>query len=155
MVRADRRFYETEVPEVVTAATWERMLAPGSPLFGRIAEWDGQVAGFAISVLHEGSWTTRPCCYLEDLFVVPELRGDGHCPRAHRGSAQALPPTGLGATLSAYARFEPRGAAALRSFRDSRRFRPLPHNHDRVALAQRGHRQDGIDCQPCTIIRRC
>ena len=53
------KFYETEVPEAVTAATWERMLAPGSPLFGRIAEWDGQVAGFAISVLHEGSWTTR------------------------------------------------------------------------------------------------
>ena len=35
------RFYETEVPEAVTAATWERMLASGSPLFGRIAEWDG------------------------------------------------------------------------------------------------------------------
>ena len=48
------KFYETEVPEAVTAATWVRMIAVGSPLFGRIAEWDGQVAGFAISVLHEG-----------------------------------------------------------------------------------------------------
>ena len=74
---ATAEFYETEVPEAVTAATWERMLASGSPLFGRIAEWDGQVAGFAISVLHEGSWTTRPCCYLEDLFVAPDLRGRG------------------------------------------------------------------------------
>ena len=70
-------FYETEVPEAVTTATWERMLAAGSPLFGRIADWDGQVAGFAISVLHEGSWTTRPRCYLEDLFVAPDSRGRG------------------------------------------------------------------------------
>jgi GNAT superfamily N-acetyltransferase len=53
------------------------MLSPSSPLFGRIAEWDGKVAGFAISVLHEGSWTTRPICYLEDLFVATDLRGHG------------------------------------------------------------------------------
>jgi GNAT superfamily N-acetyltransferase len=46
-------FYETEVPETVTAATWERMLAVGSPLFGRIAECDGRV------------------------FVAPDLRGRG------------------------------------------------------------------------------
>ena len=51
------------------------MLTPGSPLFGRIAEWDGQVAGFIICVIHEGSWTLRPCCYLEDLFVAPDFRG--------------------------------------------------------------------------------
>jgi GNAT superfamily N-acetyltransferase len=70
-------FYETDVPEAVTAATWERMLAPASPLFGRIAEWDGRIAGFTISILHEGSWTTRPCCYLEDLFVDPAFRGRG------------------------------------------------------------------------------
>ena len=70
-------FYETALPEAITAATWGRMLAPGSPLFGRIAEQDSQVAGFTISVLHEGSWTIRSCCYLEDLFVEPEFRGQG------------------------------------------------------------------------------
>jgi GNAT superfamily N-acetyltransferase len=70
-------FYETDVPETVTAATWERMLAPASSLFGRIAQWDGRIAGFTISVLHEGSWTVRPCCYLEDLFVDPDFRGRG------------------------------------------------------------------------------
>jgi GNAT superfamily N-acetyltransferase len=70
-------FYETEVPESVTGATWKRMLAPSSPLFGRIADWDGRIAGFTISILHEGSWTIRPCCYLEDLFVDPAFRGRG------------------------------------------------------------------------------
>jgi GNAT superfamily N-acetyltransferase len=70
-------FYETDVPEAVTAHTWRRMLEPASPLFGRLAEWDGRVVGFAVSVLHEGSWTTRPCCYLEDLFVALDYRGRG------------------------------------------------------------------------------
>ncbi len=70
-------FYETEVPEVVTAGTWERMLSPASPLFGRIAEWDSEPAGFAICVLHEGTWTLRPICYLEDLFVDQAARGRG------------------------------------------------------------------------------
>ena len=70
-------FYETEVPEPVTAGTWARMLTPESPLFGRIAEWDGEVVGFTISVLHQGSWTLLPICYLEDLFVAPEARGHG------------------------------------------------------------------------------
>jgi GNAT superfamily N-acetyltransferase len=53
------------------------MLTPGSPLFGRIAEWEGEVVGFTISILHEGSWTLHPICYLEDLFVAPKARGHG------------------------------------------------------------------------------
>lgn len=70
-------FYETEVPEAVTAGTWKRMLDPGGPLIGRIAEWEGKQAGFTICVLHEGTWTLKPICYLEDLFVAPSLRGKG------------------------------------------------------------------------------
>lgn len=70
-------FYETNVPEAVTAGTWARMLTPGSQLFGRLAEWKGEVAGFTHSVLHAGTWTLAPICYLEDLFVAPEARGHG------------------------------------------------------------------------------
>jgi GNAT superfamily N-acetyltransferase len=70
-------FYETSVAEAVTAGTWARILTPGSPLFGRIAEWKGEVAGFTVSVLHQGSWTLDPICYLEDLFVAPKARGHG------------------------------------------------------------------------------
>ena len=44
---------------------------PGSAMFGRIAEWQGAVAGFTISVVHPGSWTLTSICYLEDLFVDP------------------------------------------------------------------------------------
>src|SRR5262249_32064249 len=70
-------FYETSVAEAVTAGTWTRILTPGSPLFGRIAEWKGEGAGFTVSVLHQGSWTLDPICYLEDLFVAPKARGHG------------------------------------------------------------------------------
>jgi GNAT superfamily N-acetyltransferase len=70
-------FYEASVPESVTAMTWRRILDPASPIFARIAEQKGQVAGFAVCVLHEGSWVASPICYLEDLFVDPDARGGG------------------------------------------------------------------------------
>jgi len=70
-------FYESEVSDEVTAATWQRLLTPGSNMFGRIAEWQGAVAGFTVCVLHPGSWTIAPACYLEDLYVDPDLRGHG------------------------------------------------------------------------------
>jgi ribosomal protein S18 acetylase RimI-like enzyme len=70
-------FYESEVSDEVTAATWQRLLTPGSNMFGRIAEWQEAVAGFTVCVLHLGSWTLTPACYLEDLFVDPEARGHG------------------------------------------------------------------------------
>ena len=46
-------------------------------MIGRIAEREGCIAGFSVSVLHESSWTSSPSCYLEDLFVDPNVRGAG------------------------------------------------------------------------------
>ncbi|MBM3578348.1 MAG: GNAT family N-acetyltransferase [Alphaproteobacteria bacterium] len=70
-------FYETVVPDDVTEHTLRRLLDPKSALIGRIAEKDGRVAGFSISVLHDSTWTLSQTCYLEDLFVDPTLRGGG------------------------------------------------------------------------------
>jgi GNAT superfamily N-acetyltransferase len=70
-------FYETVLPETVTARTWQRMLERASPIFGRIAVANDAVAGFSICVLHEGTWVVAPICYLEDLFVAPRFRGKG------------------------------------------------------------------------------
>ena len=70
-------FYEASVSETVTAATWRRMLDSASPLFGRLAESGNAVCGFSVCVLHEGTWTTDPVGYLEDLFVDPGVRGAG------------------------------------------------------------------------------
>jgi GNAT superfamily N-acetyltransferase len=46
-------------------------------MFGRIATWEDEVVGFTIAVVHPGSWTLAPVCYLEDLFVDPAARGRG------------------------------------------------------------------------------
>jgi GNAT superfamily N-acetyltransferase len=68
-------FYEANVPEAATARTWQRILDPNSPIFCRLAEVDAsQPVGFTICVLHEGTWTVTPICYLEDLFVSPQFR---------------------------------------------------------------------------------
>lgn len=70
-------FYEMAVPAEVTEHTLRRLLDPNSSLLGRIAEKDGRIAGFSISVLHESTWTSARICYLEDLFVDPDFRGAG------------------------------------------------------------------------------
>lgn len=70
-------FYKTDLPEEVTAKTWERLIRRQDGVFCRIAETSGAPCGFSLSVLHAGTWVTSPICYLEDLFVAPEARGRG------------------------------------------------------------------------------
>ena len=70
-------FYQTTVPEAVTARTWQRILDPASPIFGRLAVANDYVAGFSTGILHEGTWVIAPVCYLEDLFVEPNFRDRG------------------------------------------------------------------------------
>lgn len=61
----------------MTEYSWQRMLDVNSSVLGRVAVVDDAVVGFAICVLHEGTWVTTPICYLEDLFVDPAFRGQG------------------------------------------------------------------------------
>ena len=70
-------FYETVVPPDVTAETWRRLLEPGEPMAGLVAEHAGEVVGFVNYVLHPSTWATAETCYLEDLFVTPAARGSG------------------------------------------------------------------------------
>ncbi len=42
-----------------------------------IAEWDHRPAGFAFFFHNYSTWRGRPGLYLEDLFVLPEMRGKG------------------------------------------------------------------------------
>jgi GNAT superfamily N-acetyltransferase len=70
-------FYEAEIPEAVTSATWRRMLDPMSAIFGRLVLFETAILGFTVSVVHDCTWTAAPVCYLEDLFVDPNYRNRG------------------------------------------------------------------------------
>ncbi|MCE9858229.1 GNAT family N-acetyltransferase [Raoultella planticola] len=70
-------FYGSPQPDDVTEYTWQRLLDHSSLVLGRVAVVDDRVVGFAICVLHEGTWVKTPVCYLEDLFVDPQVRGRG------------------------------------------------------------------------------
>lgn len=42
-----------------------------------LAEWKGKPAGFALYFHNYSTFLSKPGVYLEDLFVEPELRGNG------------------------------------------------------------------------------
>ncbi len=42
-----------------------------------IAEWENKPAGFAFFHYNYSTWRGQPGLYLEDLFVLPEMRGKG------------------------------------------------------------------------------
>ena len=70
-------FYEVAVDADITDSTWRRVFDPASAIFMRVAEVDGAVAGFSLSLTHEGTWIHGKDCYLEDLFVDQSIRGKG------------------------------------------------------------------------------
>jgi GNAT superfamily N-acetyltransferase len=91
-----RRAERTDVPTLLALiralATYERaadaviateadLLRDGfgsEPRFrATIAEFNGAPAGFSLWFYNYSTWLGRPGIYLEDLFVLPELRGKG------------------------------------------------------------------------------
>ena len=70
-------FYGVQLADEVTQRTWKRILDPDSAVMCIVAEVEGRVVGFAHCVVHENTWETQPVCYLEDLFVAPQARGQG------------------------------------------------------------------------------
>ena len=71
--------YEKLLHEVeATEATIGAALFGSNPrLFCDIAEWNGEVAGFAVWFINFSTFSGRSGIYLEDLFVRPAQRGNG------------------------------------------------------------------------------
>lgn len=69
-------FYKSELAPGISDDTFQRVLS--GALIGLIAEdEDKRPIGFAHALLHAGTWSPKPLCYLEDLFVRAEARGSG------------------------------------------------------------------------------
>jgi GNAT superfamily N-acetyltransferase len=75
--------YERE-PDAVNATESDltaALFAPEPAVFALMAELDGAdspVVGFAIWFRSFSTWVGRHGLYIEDLYVRPELRGQGH-----------------------------------------------------------------------------
>lgn len=72
-----QRFYMTEIPAEVIATNWRRFLDPADPLHAALAWADGQAVGLVHWLYHRSSWTIGDYCYLEDLYIARDLRGQG------------------------------------------------------------------------------
>jgi len=71
-------FYEAALPEVVTAATFARLLSEDpTEMRGMLAQVDGRAVGLVHHVAHRTCWKVGKVCYLQDLFTLPDLRGNG------------------------------------------------------------------------------
>ena len=70
----EKLLHEVEATEAAIAAA---LFADHPRLFCEIAEWNGEVAGFAVWFVNFSTFTGRAGIYLEDLFVRPAQRGNG------------------------------------------------------------------------------
>lgn len=76
--RAYLAFYETELPVEIYDSSFARMLAGLDNEFqGRIALWNDRPVGLVHYLFHRHGWKTENVCYLQDLFVAPDMRGKG------------------------------------------------------------------------------
>ena len=70
-------FYRSELSSEQTDFTFDRLVA-GGELHGAIARDDeGHAVGFVNWLFHPATWSPTAYCYLEDLFVAPDVRGGG------------------------------------------------------------------------------
>ena len=71
-------FYKASVPKDVIALTWRRLLSREDNMMALIArDAEGRAVGIAALVFHRSTWSSSWYCYLEDLFVASDVRGQG------------------------------------------------------------------------------
>lgn len=70
-------FYRVDIADDVTRGTWQRFLDPAEPVNAALAVLDGKAIGMVHWIYHRSTWTQGDYCYLQDLFVAPDVRGTG------------------------------------------------------------------------------
>ena len=70
-------FYKSTISLEQTELTWKRLINNEQKMFGFVAETEAGVIGFTHCLFRPSTWTETDYCYLEDLFVDPNIRGKG------------------------------------------------------------------------------
>ena len=70
-------FYKSTISPEQTELTWNRLINNELKMFGFVAENENGVIGFTHCLFRPSTWTETDYCYLEDLFVDPNIRGKG------------------------------------------------------------------------------
>lgn len=68
-------FYQVQLSEQVTAHTWSQFLKADVPVHCAVARQGDRLLGFVHYVFHASTWADTDYCYLEDLFVSDQARG--------------------------------------------------------------------------------
>lgn len=72
---AYQNFYKVQLSNTITATTWQRFFDKAEPIYCAVAKQGEQVLGFVHYVIHRSTWTEKNFCYLEDLYVSTNMRG--------------------------------------------------------------------------------
>jgi GNAT superfamily N-acetyltransferase len=76
LARGYKAFYRTPTPDEGYEVTWHHLLAEGSGFYGLGAHSRGELIGIAHYLFHPMFWYGGTC-YMQDLFVAEEARGQG------------------------------------------------------------------------------
>lgn len=70
-------FYESSMPAGTTEYLWQSFLNPEKAIYCRVAVKNQKLIGLVHYFPHPHTWYQTPVCYLNDLFVSPDIRGSG------------------------------------------------------------------------------
>lgn len=70
-----QKFYKVDLSEEITLKAWARFFDENEPMYCAVALENGKVVGFVNYLFHRSTWAENVFCYLEDLYVTPEMRG--------------------------------------------------------------------------------
>ena len=70
-------FYKSTISPEQTELTWKRLINNELKMFGFVAESEDGIIGFTNCLFRPSTLTETYYCYLEDLFVDPNIRGKG------------------------------------------------------------------------------
>jgi GNAT superfamily N-acetyltransferase len=84
-------FYKTELPQATIDLTFRRLIDRQEIAMGAFLARDaeGRAIGLVHWMDHRSCWTPGDYCYLQDLFVAPEARGQGVATALIEAVAQA------------------------------------------------------------------